>query len=150
MEDWILKSEDSYRYQLLSRLKSDCDYYLNYGNRNPNTLWAEGEEEQIATMKVLWNSFPDEDKPEWLTWEEILEYEKKMCVLYLRELLLKKTEVGDLVMFHKDGWYVGCTIIDPEDLFIGSLSDSILKEKVKDYYYTTLDWTIKPVMIANI
>ena len=79
MEDWILKSEDSFRYQLLSRLKMDCDYYLGNGNRNPSNLWAEEEAGQIRTMKMLWRSFPDEDKPEWLTWEEILEYERKMC-----------------------------------------------------------------------
>ena len=79
MEDWILKSEDSYRYQLLSRLKMDCDYYLGYGNLSKNHLWAEDEKGQIETMKMLWKSFPDEDKPEWLTWEEILEYEEKMC-----------------------------------------------------------------------
>ena len=75
----MLTREDSFRYQLLSRLKMDCDYYLGYGNRKQSTLWAEGEKEQIATMKMLWNSFSDEDKPEWLTWEEILEYERKMC-----------------------------------------------------------------------
>jgi hypothetical protein len=29
-------------------------------------------------MKALWNSFSEEDKPEWLTWEEIEEYERMM------------------------------------------------------------------------
>jgi len=30
-------------------------------------------------MKFLWNDFMDEGKPEWLTWNDVLEYEKKMC-----------------------------------------------------------------------
>lgn len=70
--------EPKFRYMLLSRMKQDCDYYLGYGNRSTNHLWAGDEELQIACMKTLWNSFPDEDKPEWLTWEELLEYERRM------------------------------------------------------------------------
>ena len=76
---WVDRTEPSYRYQLLSRMKSDCDYYLGYGGRSANHLWAGNEADQIEAMKYIWNSFPDEDKPEWLTWEEILEYERKMC-----------------------------------------------------------------------
>ena len=78
MEDWN-KYEPRFRYMMLSRMKQDCDYYLGYGNRYANHLWAGDEKAQIENMKALWNSFPEEDKPEWLTWEELLEYEKKMC-----------------------------------------------------------------------
>ncbi len=73
----ILRKDDRFRYQLLSRMKSDCDYYLGCGNRCRKHLWADSEEEQIALMKTLWRSFPE--KPEWLSWEKILEYERKMC-----------------------------------------------------------------------
>ena len=31
-------------------------------------------------MKDIWNAFPDEDKPEWLSMEEIEEYAVKMGV----------------------------------------------------------------------
>lgn len=79
MKDWILKSEISYRYQLLSRLRMDCDYYLGYGNRYAPHLWAQNEQDQITSMKQLWESFAEDDKPEWLTWEQILDYERKMC-----------------------------------------------------------------------
>ena len=34
--------------------------------------------EHIAYMKQLWHGFPDDAKPEWLTWEQLLEYENKM------------------------------------------------------------------------
>ena len=30
-------------------------------------------------MKRMWISFPDGEKPEWLTWDQILAYEKSMC-----------------------------------------------------------------------
>jgi hypothetical protein len=74
----ILKSGESFRYQLLSRLQSDCNYYLSNGNRSKKHLWAGDETEQIITMKQLWNSFSIDDKPEWLTWEDILNYENQM------------------------------------------------------------------------
>lgn len=74
----LLQTDDKFRYQLLSRLQMDCNYYLGYGNRNSKQLWAEGEEEQIKVMKLLWNSFSHDDKPEWLTWNEILDFENKM------------------------------------------------------------------------
>ena len=77
MEDWT-KYEPKFRYMMLSRMKQDCNYYLGYGNRSTNHLWAGDERSQIENMKALWNSFPEEDKPEWVTWEELLDYEKQM------------------------------------------------------------------------
>lgn len=73
-----LQSDDKYNYQLLGRLKMDCDYFLGFGNRNPLRLWANNIEEQIAEMKKLYNSFHETKKPQWLTWEEILNYESLM------------------------------------------------------------------------
>lgn len=78
IHDSILKSDDKFRYQLLSRMQMDCDYYLGNGGRSKRSLWAEDEKEQISVMKELWNSFADGDKPEWLTWDDILNYEAQM------------------------------------------------------------------------
>lgn len=77
MEDWS-KYEPKFRYMMLSRMKQDCDYYLGYGNRSTNHLWAQDEKSQIENMKAIWNTFSDEDKPEWLSWEDILKYEKQI------------------------------------------------------------------------
>lgn len=74
----IVQRDKVFRYQLLDRLKSDCEYYLNYGNRSPKCLWAGNEEEQIEFMTELHNSFTEDEKPEWLTMEEIIAYSKKM------------------------------------------------------------------------
>jgi hypothetical protein len=30
-------------------------------------------------MKRIWLSFSEDEKPEWLPWEKILQYEKDMC-----------------------------------------------------------------------
>lgn len=73
-----ISEEQKFNYQLLDRLRSDCEYYLGYGYRNKKQLWAGNEKEQIKKMKELWNSFSDDKKPEWLTYEQILVYEKLM------------------------------------------------------------------------
>ncbi len=64
-----------YDYMLLSRLQSDCDYYLGNGNKS-SRLWGITVKEHIATMKDLWNKL--KVKPEWLTLTEIETYETKM------------------------------------------------------------------------
>ena len=56
----------------------DCNYYLGNGNRYKNHLWSKDENEQIKNMLLLWNSFKEDEKPEWLTYEDILNYEIEM------------------------------------------------------------------------
>ena len=63
-------------YQLLSRLKADCDYFLGAGGRAEKHLWAGNVREQIAKMRELYNALPDE--PEWLTKEDIDLYAQRM------------------------------------------------------------------------
>lgn len=70
--------DQRFRYQLLDRMRLDCEYYLGPGRRLVKYLWAGSAEEQIGFMKALWNSFPPDGKPEWLSYERILEYEKQM------------------------------------------------------------------------
>lgn len=74
----ILKHDETFRYQLLSRMVEDCNYYLGYGNRNAKDLWANDEWEQIEIMQALYESFPSEKKPEWLTPDDILGYGERM------------------------------------------------------------------------
>ncbi len=66
------------KYMLLGRLRSDCDYFLGNGGRNEKVLWAGNVHDQIEKMKELWNSFPEDLKPEWLTMEQIIEYQMRM------------------------------------------------------------------------
>lgn len=72
--------ENPYRFQymMLSRLQSDCEYYI-HTCPDAVCLHQKDEKRQIAYMKELWNEFPDDAKPLWLTWEQILEYEKALC-----------------------------------------------------------------------
>lgn len=74
----ILSGDSKFRYMLLSRMQTDCDYYLGYGNACDRHLWAGNVEDQIEAMKALWNSFPDGKKPEWLSMEQIENYSAEM------------------------------------------------------------------------
>lgn len=72
--------DSKFNYVLLSRLQSDCDYYLGNGNRCARQLWAGNEQAQIDKMRELWDGFADDAKPEWLTMEQIDDYAKRMGV----------------------------------------------------------------------
>ena len=71
--------EEKFQYMMISRLKQDCDYYLGNGNRSTKYLWAGSERDQIQEIKTRYNTFADDKKPEWLTWDDILRYESLMC-----------------------------------------------------------------------
>lgn len=64
---WILERDEVFRYQLLSRMKMDCEFFLGFGNRMEKYLWAGSVAFQIECMKSIWDSFPADGKPEWLT-----------------------------------------------------------------------------------
>ena len=69
-----------YRYMLLSRMQMDCDYYLGNGHRSSKYLWALDETQHITAMRMLWDAFPADMKPEWLTKEQLEDYAKQMNV----------------------------------------------------------------------
>ena len=63
-------------YQLLDRLRSDCEYYLGAGQFSEKHLWAGSVEAQISKMRELYAALPE--KPEWLTEQDIDRYEAWM------------------------------------------------------------------------
>ena len=73
------EKDNKFQFMMLSMLRSRCDYYLGFGNRNPNIFGNNNPSAHIEEMKKIWNSFADTEKPEWLTWEQILNYEKEIC-----------------------------------------------------------------------
>lgn len=84
MEKDLLKVEKpfEFEYMMLSRLQSDCEYYLGSGGQNAeHALYYHDEKKHIEEMKKIYDILPI--KPEWLTEEKLKEYEK---------LLLNKEE----------------------------------------------------------
>lgn len=73
----LLKRDEKFRYMMLDRMRQDCNYYLEHPHEKH--LWAGNVEDQIETMKQLYNSLPE--KPEWLTMEDITKLEEQMLNL---------------------------------------------------------------------
>lgn len=73
----ILKSEKRFRYMILARIRQDCKYYLRIVGSD-KVLWTGDEKQHIQNMKDIWNSFDENNKPEWLTMEEIEQFKKRM------------------------------------------------------------------------
>lgn len=104
---------EKFSYMMLSRLQSDVEYYLGHGNRNERHLRGESVDAHIAEMKRLWNSL--KVKPEWLSMEDILEYEKNMksssdkvdgevTTLYISDARPLSTQLEELT---GDSWNTG-------------------------------------------
>jgi len=68
--------DEKFKYQMLGRLQSDCEYFLGNGHRCDKHLWAGNPADQIKEMKKIYNEVSE--KPEWLTLEQIEDFEKKM------------------------------------------------------------------------
>ncbi|MCI8409621.1 MAG: pentapeptide repeat-containing protein [Lachnospiraceae bacterium] len=88
----ILNQDKEFKYQLLDRMRSDCEYYLSYGNKDAKYLWAGNEKEQIETMRAIYNSFSQNEKPEWITLEQIDGFEKEMVEM-TREQVINMNEI---------------------------------------------------------
>lgn len=82
VESVIYKHNDRFKYQLLSRLQLDCEYFLGHGNGNDKCLWAENIKDQIKAMKDIFNSFSKDEQPEWISVDKINEYEASMLKLH--------------------------------------------------------------------
>lgn len=72
--------EHSSEYQLLDRLRADCEYFLGEGNRSEKHLWAGNVRDHILKMRELYNSLLI--KPIWLTEANIDSYAKRMAAPY--------------------------------------------------------------------
>lgn len=82
IEDYLEeKQEDSPRkfdYMMLDRLRSDCDYFLSNGNGYLGYLYYKDIDKHIEEMKEIYNSFSEDEKPEWISLEDIENYKEKM------------------------------------------------------------------------
>ena len=76
MEVSTISNKQQHQYMLLSRLQSDCEYFLGYGNRSERHLYYGNVVDHIQGMLDLWNQLTV--KPIWLSMERIRKYDKDM------------------------------------------------------------------------
>lgn len=81
-----------FQYQMLHRMKMDCDYFLGYGERYAGRLWAGNVRDQIKYMRILYELVPE--KPQWISLKDIRKYKNSMMrkegVKYDRKIQNKK------------------------------------------------------------
>lgn len=70
------ESPQKFDYMMLSKLQVDCDTHLNTANAYRRRISDDDKQYVIDEMKDLWNGLLE--KPEWLTWDQILAYEKRI------------------------------------------------------------------------
>lgn len=80
----FIRDSREFDYMMLNRLQMDCDYFLGNGNGCERNLCYGKVNEHCDEMEKLWNSFPDDEKPEWLTMEQIKKYREKMLNIVKR------------------------------------------------------------------
>lgn len=80
-----MKNRFEFEYQLLDRLRTDCEYFIGNGNRNEKDLWAGDVLSQIKKMIELYELVPE--KPVWLTEDEIKTYRYVMTHDTEKEML---------------------------------------------------------------
>lgn len=73
--DWLTSRDETFRYMMLDRLRSDCDYFLGYGDAHLKIV-NYSIFNHIRKMKAIWISLPI--KPEWLSYADIINYQYRM------------------------------------------------------------------------
>lgn len=73
--------KQEFEYQMLDRLRSDCNYFINHCNLEKN-LWAGNIKDQIKEMRKIWGSLIV--KPSWFSLKEIKNFEIKMNKIKLK------------------------------------------------------------------
>lgn len=89
----IKNHDESFRYSMLDRMKTDCDYYLGNGNRNKEKLWSCDETQQIKNMISLYRSFGVKGQPEWLPVEELNNYSRQLTGKNIDEIMKETLEI---------------------------------------------------------
>ena len=131
-------------YQLLSRLKADCDYYLGAGGRSDKHLWADSADEQIAKMRELYDKLPD--KPEWLTAQQLDEYARRMVTPPERDVFegnspMERAELAmsDPIRDVFDGNTMSESVQSAEEHTAEDKELATAKEQINDFCMETFD-----------
>ena len=79
MDNWN-RYELKFRYMMLDRMRQDCNYYFGNGLKYAGNLWAKDEKTHIACMFAIWDTFEPDERPEWISEEDIIGYAIRMGV----------------------------------------------------------------------
>lgn len=72
--DKLINKDESFRYQMLDRMRSDMAYFID-NKGSENQLWSHDAKSQLIYMKALWYSLPE--RPHWLSMEQINDFQSR-------------------------------------------------------------------------
>lgn len=75
--DKFKRNPKQFQYMMLSRLQGDCKTHFSAFSPSCRIKTKESKDGIIKEMKALWEQFTESEKPEWITLEEILDYERR-------------------------------------------------------------------------
>lgn len=83
-------------YQMLDRMRTDCDYVIRQGKGAQKYLWAGSVAEQISEMKSIYNYLVDNyGQIDWITMSDIEDYEQKLNAV-MSESLNEEIFIDDI------------------------------------------------------
>jgi len=120
----FLNTDVEFRIRLLSRLVADCVYYLGCPEWHEKQLWGHSVEEHLWDMKVLYESFSEEEKPEWLSVSRMEELGTLMKAEYVKkrakELVTEYAHIRLVMMARLEGDCVNYLMNGAPTLWEGS------------------------------
>ena len=84
----LLEKQFQFEYMMLSRVTQDCFGYFGTGGdedkwdcryNNERNVWGQSIRKCVDKAKELWQKIPESIKPQWITWEQILQFEQKLA-----------------------------------------------------------------------
>lgn len=78
LKNEVLDQSNEYKNKTLSKLQCNCQYFLGNGNCLEKHLWANNLDNHILAMKMIYESFDEQDKPVWINKEMIDLYKDQM------------------------------------------------------------------------
>lgn len=138
-----------YKYKLLKNSKKHCDYYLNNKNGVTNNLWNfKGIKKQVVDMKLIYNSFSEEEQPEWLTMKQIEKFEQDLkqkkvkpnIKLKIKDLSVNDNTVIDLMSDITAKEIVDVINYEKEKVIKNFTSVLLISENTRDEGFTSEDY----------
>lgn len=78
VSDYERDAKLAFRYSLLDRYRTDALYFLGNADGHLRHLGGESVDTHIASMLDIYDSLPEEKKPDWINREDIIELKTKM------------------------------------------------------------------------
>ena len=157
--DSLLQRDNTFRYQLLEKMRDEVKDYLGSDNRDEKALWAGNAKDHLVIMDELMLSLPEQ--PVWLSSEQILDYASQMGISlddapdqavdeqYDEQVVRRYSDAESADVKHALGEYLDNYV--SEHYSNGDAFNTDLSEAMKEYVVTntnTAQDAVRDLMIS--